>query len=79
MAIKITEYSEVFDKATSELAPHLIATYLYELAQVFNRFYESNKVVGDPRQSARLKLVNLYSLRLKYGLELLGITAPEQM
>lgn len=79
LAIKITEYSEVFDKATSELAPHLIATYLYELAQVFNRFYESNKVVGDPRQSVRLKLVDLYSLRLKYGLELLGINAPELM
>lgn len=79
LALKITEYSEVFDKATTELAPHLIATYLYELAQVFNRFYEKNKVVGDPRQAIRLQLVELYSNRLKSGLELLGITAPEKM
>lgn len=79
LAVKITEYSEVFEKAVTELAPHLIATYLYELAQVFNRFYESNKVVGDPRQAIRLNLVDLYSQRLKVGLELLGITAPERM
>lgn len=79
LALKITEYSEVFDKATIELAPHLIATYLYELAQVFNRFYEKNKVVGDPRQAIRLQLVELYANSLKNGLELLGITAPEKM
>ena len=79
LAFKITEYSEVFDKAVTDLEPHLIATYLYELAQVFNRFYEVDKVIGDPRQSIRLHLVNLYSRRLKDGLELLNINAPEQM
>lgn len=79
LAFKITEYTEVFDKAVTDLEPHLIATYLYELAQVFNRFYEVDKVIGDPRQSIRLHLVNLYSRRLKDGLELLNINAPEQM
>lgn len=79
LAVKITEYAEVFDKAVIGLEPHLIATYLYELAQVFNRFYEKNKVVGDPRQDTRLQLVELYSNRLKSGLGLLGITAPEKM
>ena len=79
LAVKITEYSEMFDKAATELAPHLITTYLYELAQVFNRFYEHNQVIGDQRQAIRLQLVELYANRLKSGLELLGITAPEKM
>lgn len=79
LARKISEYPEVLDKAVAELMPHLIATYLYELAQVFNRFYEGNKVVGNPRQAIRLQLVELYSNCLKSGLELLGITAPEKM
>lgn len=76
---KISEYAEVVERAASELAPHHIATYLYELAQVFNRFYEKNRVMDDPRQDIRLQLVGMYADKLNQGLNLLGITAPERM
>jgi arginyl-tRNA synthetase len=76
---KITEYPEVVDKAVAELMPHHVCTYLYELAQAFNRFYERNRVIGDPRQALRISLVQQYAATLKTGLELLGIAAPEQM
>ncbi len=76
---KISEYPEVFNKAVAELMPHHIATYLYELAQVFNRFYEHNRVIGDPRQRQRLALISHYADRLRDGLKLLAIAAPEQM
>jgi len=76
---KITEYTEVVERATNELMPHHISTYLYELAQVFNRFYEHNRVIGDEREATRLQLVNLYAATLKNGLNLLGITAPDRM
>jgi arginyl-tRNA synthetase len=76
---KIIEYPEVVDKATNDLMPHYICTYLYELAQIFNRFYENNQVVGDERQAIRLQLVVSYANTLKSGLELLGITAPDKM
>lgn len=79
LVAKMNEFPEVISKATEELAPHIICTYLYELAQVFNRFYEQNRVVGDPRESERLYLVTQYATVLKTGLELLGIYAPEQM
>ncbi len=79
LARKISEYPEVLQKAVADLLPHHVATYLYELAQVFNRFYEHAKVVGDPRQATRLKLVELYADILKDGLTLLGIAAPDRM
>lgn len=79
LARKIGEYPEVVEKAVNELMPHHIATYLYELAQTFNRFYETNRVVGDPRESLRLQLVRSYANVLKNGLELLNIPAPEKM
>jgi arginyl-tRNA synthetase len=79
LARKIGEYPEVIQKAVDELMPHHVCTYLYELAQVFNRFYEKAKVVGDPRQATRLKLVELYADVLKDGLGLLGIAAPDRM
>lgn len=76
---KITQFTEAVDRAVAELMPHHICTYLYELAQIFNAFYESNRVIGDSRQAVRLKLVNHYAQTLHNGLELLGITAPERL
>lgn len=76
---KLSEFPDVVQSATQDLSPHLICTYLYELAQEFNRFYEKNRVIGDTREAERLYLVHRYAAVLKQGLELLGIHAPEQM
>jgi arginyl-tRNA synthetase len=76
---KISEYPEVVDKAVNELMPHHVGTYLYELAQAFNSFYEHNRVIGDKREAARLSLVKSYADTLKNGLKLLGIAAPDKM
>lgn len=76
---KLSQYGEVIEKATDELMPHYVCNYLYELAQAFNRFYESNRVIGDSRQSVRLALVSHYRQTLADGLELLGIEAPEKL
>jgi arginyl-tRNA synthetase len=76
---KITEYNEVVELATAELMPHHVCTYLYELAQKFNQFYEHNRVIGDDREAVRLQLVAHYADTLKNGLSLLGIMAPDRM
>lgn len=76
---KISEFAEVVEQATTELMPHHICTYLYELAQVFNRFYEHNRVIGSEREAIRLKLLEAYVEKLKTGLELLNIPAPKKM
>lgn len=76
---KIVEYPEVVDRSVAELMPHHVCTYLYELAQIFNRFYENNRVIGDERQAQRLQLVSQYAETLKNGLNLLGIQAPDRM
>ncbi len=76
---KIGEFTEVVEESIEGLMPHHIATYLYGLAQVFNNFYEHNRVLDDPRQDVRLKLVSAYADTLKRGLELLNIPAPDRM
>lgn len=76
---KLGEYAEVVDKAVEELMPHHVTGYLYELAQNFNRFYEKNRVIGDPREVIRLQLVQAYADTLKNGLGLLNIPAPNKM
>lgn len=79
LALKISSYPEVLEAAITELLPHLICTYLYELAQAFNRFYEQSRIIGDDRQAVRLWLVQRYAATLHDGLAVLGIPAPEQL
>lgn len=76
---KISEYTSVAERAQAELAPHAVCTYLYELAQEFNRFYEKERIIGDAREGERLYTVKRYTDTLARGLRLLGIIAPEKM
>lgn len=79
LILKISEFPEAVAKAASELMPHHICSYLYELAQEFNRFYEKNRVIGAERQTQRLVLVRKYSEVLKNGLYILNIEAPDKI
>lgn len=76
---KLTEYADVIEVAQHELLPHGICTYLYELCQEFNRFYEKSRVIGSDEEAKRLALVARYAETLKSGLTLLGIHAPDKM
>ncbi len=76
---KILEYSTLLDEAVSELAPHKVANYLYELAQAFSRFYENCEVIGSDQEAERIKLVEKYLNIMTHGLGLLGIAIPEEM
>ncbi len=79
LAQKLAEFPSTAAKATTELMPHIVCTYLYELSQIFNSFYEKNRVIGDPRQTERVQLVACYRQVLGSGLNLLGIHAPDHM
>ncbi len=76
---KLSTYSDILNQAVMDLLPSHICTYLYELSQVFNRFYENNHVANDPREQLRASLVLRYADTLAHGLRVLGITAPEKM
>ena len=74
---KLGEYHDVVSAATMNLEPHGICTYLFELAQEFNRYYEVNQVVGSDKEAHRSALVLRYANVLKTGLAVLGIVAPD--
>ena len=76
---KLGEYPETIELAKRTLEPHHICTYLFELAQEFNRYYEKNQVVGSDHEQHRAGLVALYADTLRAGLMILGIVAPDKM
>ncbi|MCX7625420.1 MAG: arginine--tRNA ligase [Candidatus Sumerlaeaceae bacterium] len=72
---------EAIENVCSELKPHLLCSYLYELATRFTGFYEKCPVLQapEPIRSQRLALADLTARSIALGLELLGIEHPEQM
>ncbi len=75
------KFPEVVKRANDELAPHLIATYLVELAASFNNFYATQTIVDkkDSESGNRVAIANGVSTVLQNGLYLLGISAPIKM
>ena len=76
---KILEYKDTLKEAVKEMAPHKVASYLYELAQEFSRFYEHCPVAGSDKEAERTVFVKVYLDTLIHGLDILGINIPEKM
>ena len=76
---KFDLYPRVLAEAVREMAPHVVCTYLFELAQEFSRFYENCQVAGDPREAERGMMVRVFYQIMEHGLGLLGIEIPEEM
>ena len=69
-------FEEVVVQAAEELAPNLVANFIYDAAQKFNSFYNKHRVIGN---DFRLWLTSATAEIIKRGLNLLGIDAPEKM
>jgi arginyl-tRNA synthetase len=78
---RLMEYPEIVQNAARELAPHLVAFYLRELAADFHSYYNGSRflVDDDAVKHARLALAGAVRQVLRNGLALLGVTAPEKM
>ncbi len=77
-------FNEVVQQAATELAPHHLATYLFELAQSYNAFYNKHSILGkngagDEHTELRLLLTQCTADVIHKGLELLGIKTLEKM
>jgi len=83
LAIKLLQFSEALEQVSRDAMPHLLCTYLYDLASLYMRFYEACPVLKDgvpePVRNSRLALCHLVARTLSQGLELLGIEVMEQM
>lgn len=73
-------YPEVIEEAGRALAPHMLVTYVTELAARFNSFYQSCRVEEDGEVNQfRYELTEVVANVLRSGLNVLGIVAPEEM
>ncbi|MCJ7698178.1 MAG: arginine--tRNA ligase, partial [Thermoplasmata archaeon] len=79
---QLARFPLIIDDACNNCKPHTVANYLYETASAFNQFYRDCPVLSEENKvlrSSRLTLVEATKIVLHTALDLLGITAPEEM
>jgi arginyl-tRNA synthetase len=82
LLIHLLDFGEAVQGAFDQGKPSLLATFLYELAQRYHRWYHSSPVLKEDHEAVRMSRQNLNRLArdvLARGLGLLGIGAPERM
>jgi len=82
LAAKLAQFGEVLNNVSDKGTPHILCTYLYDVAGLFSSFYENCPILGadTPAQmQSRLRLAALTGRTLKQGLELLGLETLERM
>jgi arginyl-tRNA synthetase len=78
---KLIAFPSTIDQVLSDLRPHVLCTYLYELAGVFSSFYNANKVIVEEAdvRARRLLLCARTLTIMETGLHLLGLETLDRM
>ncbi len=82
LMMELSMYVPMMEGAYSELAPHKICAYIYDLANAFNRFYHETKILSEEDASKKagwIALLNLTKNVLETCIDILGFSAPEKM
>jgi arginyl-tRNA synthetase len=81
IANKLAEFRDVIENAARELAPHMIAFYLKDLAGEFHGWYNAERMLVDDvaLRDARVALAAAVRQVIRNGLAILGVSCPESM
>ncbi|MBY6187306.1 arginine--tRNA ligase [Marinobacter hydrocarbonoclasticus] len=83
LAQKLVQFNDAVQGVANKGMPHLMCTYLYELAGAFMSFYEACPInkddVAEEAKASRLRLCAATANTLKVGLSLLGINTLDRM
>ena len=73
LILKFLDYPDLVLQSTHQLKPNLVCNYLYELSQLFNRFYENDQILEAPNQNFRLTILEAYILIMEKAFKMLGL------
>ncbi len=82
LMLELAKYNEVVETAFNERAPHKLCSFIYDVANAFNKFYHETKILGEEdgnKKKSYLSLLQLTLRVLEECIDLLGFEAPERM
>ncbi|VAH02772.1 unnamed protein product [Triticum turgidum subsp. durum] len=74
LGLYLIRYAEIVEEACTNLLPSVLCEYLYNLSEMFTRFYTNCQVVGSPEEPSRLLLCEATGVVMRQCFQLLGIT-----
>ncbi|MGA8148464.1 MAG: arginine--tRNA ligase [Gallionellaceae bacterium] len=77
----LIDFPQVIENAAEDLAPHMVAFYLKDLAADFHSYYNASRFLVEDEniRLARLALITAVAQVMRNGLMLLGVSAPQKM
>ena len=82
LAVELLRFPQTVVKSYESYRPNIIADYLFDIAKLFNNFYNSNSILKEENKKvmdARILLAEKTAFILKQGLGLLGINTVDRM
>ena len=82
LILELASFPEMVDAAAEKMKPHLVSSYLYNLSNLFSKFYTTNRVLdAETKEIAqtRLAMVRGFESVLSKGLGILGVPIPDKM
>jgi len=81
LVLKLLEYPEIIEDASTKRLPHRITQYAYELANYLHSYYSDVKIITDSKAESneRLNLLKAVQIVLKDALSLIGVKAKDKM
>ncbi|MES2568204.1 MAG: arginine--tRNA ligase [Bacteroidota bacterium] len=76
------DFPKILTESAATYNPAVVANYIYELAKLFNQFYNECSVLKESNadiKQFRIKLIETTSRIIKNGMLCLGIEVPERM
>ena len=78
----LSSFAQTMDSAATELAPHRICAYIYDLANALNSFYHETKILSEEDEAKKgeyIALIDFTRKVLETCIDLLGFSAPDRM
>ncbi len=82
LMLELTKFASVINTAYTEIAPHRICAFIYDVCNAFNRFYHETRILTEEdagRKEGWIALLLLTRRILETCIDLLGFEAPEKM
>ena len=82
LVVELLRFPQTVVKSYESHRPNIIADYLFDIAKLFNNFYNSNSILKEENKKvmdARILLAEKTAFILKEGLGLLGINTVDRM
>lgn len=82
LMLKLAMFNEAIEAAFHDKAPNRICDYIYDVSNLFNKFYHDHVIITEEdiiKKMSWIKLITLTKNVLEASLDLLGMEAPDRM